>query len=150
MPWTLAHCQMIELSYLCSTSRIDRITPEVEGFCWTVARKVNSLLFRNSWINFSLTWGAAWISLSISRSQEEREGERGGEKKERGKAKRRTEKKYRSRKQETECEKEEKRTTVKKAKSIISTLHLHLPLLWAFVFRHHPPLHTATFIQRNT
>lgn len=38
------------LSYLCSSSRMDRITPDVDGFCCTVARKVNSLLFRNSWV----------------------------------------------------------------------------------------------------
>lgn len=55
-------------SYLCSNSRMDSITPEVDAFCCTVARNVNSLLFRKSWINFSLTWGAAWISLSISKN----------------------------------------------------------------------------------
>lgn len=60
------------LSYLCSSSRMDRITPDVDGFCCTVARKVNSLLFRNSWINFSLTWGAAWISLSASKGSRRR------------------------------------------------------------------------------
>jgi hypothetical protein len=53
---------------------MDSITPDVDGFCWTVAKNVNSLLFRNNWINFSLTWGAAWISLSLSRSQERRAG----------------------------------------------------------------------------
>lgn len=55
-------------SYLCSNSRMDSITPEVDAFCCRVARNVNSLLFRKSCINFSLTWGAAWISLSISKN----------------------------------------------------------------------------------
>lgn len=55
-------------SYLCSNSRMDNITPEVDAFCCRVARNVNSLLFRKSWINFSLTWGAAWISLSVSKN----------------------------------------------------------------------------------
>lgn len=56
------------LSYLCSNSRMDNITPEVDAFCCRVARNVNSLLFRKSGINFSLTWGAAWISLSVSKN----------------------------------------------------------------------------------
>lgn len=81
-----------ELSYLCSSSRMDRITPDVDGFCCTVATKVKSLLFRNSWINFSLTWGAAWISLCVSRSPERRVGETGvgvgGRRRRRGKKRR--------------------------------------------------------------
>lgn len=70
-------------SYLCSNSRMDSITPEVDAFCCSVARNVNSLLFRKSWINFSLTWGAAWISLSISKNcilkkEEKREKQHSG------------------------------------------------------------------------
>lgn len=56
---------------------MDSITPEVDGFCCTVAKKVNSLLFRNNWISFSLTWGAEWISLCTSRGQKGEAGWRG-------------------------------------------------------------------------
>lgn len=56
-------------SYLCSNSRMDRRTPEVDAFCCRVAKNVNSLLFQKSWINFSLTWGGVWISLSTSKEE---------------------------------------------------------------------------------
>lgn len=64
--------------YLCSNSRMDRMTPEVDACCCRVARNVNSLLFRNNWINFSLEWGAAWISLSTAKKKSWGRG-RGGE-----------------------------------------------------------------------
>lgn len=56
---------------------MDSITPEVDAFCCKVARNVNSLLFRKSWINFSFRWGAAWISLSTSEFYWKEEGKGG-------------------------------------------------------------------------
>lgn len=143
-PLVLSRFSKVELSYLCSSSRMDRITPEVDGFCCTVAKKVNSLLFRNSWINFSLTWGAAWISLSVSRNQEGRVGEAGGERE------RNKKKKYRRKKRRGNMRrKRRKDAELKNAMSKRSRLHFSFSPPVNSLFSH-PPLHTAAFIRCKT
>lgn len=43
------------MDYLCSDSWMENMTPDVEDFCWMEAKKVNSLLLRNSCTTFSVT-----------------------------------------------------------------------------------------------
>lgn len=126
---------------------MDSITPEVDGFCCTVAKKVNSLLFWNSWINFSLTWGAAWISLSMSRNQEEKQEET-GEKKERRRGRRRSREEYRRKRRGEMRRKRKKDPWLKMSCPKNPDCNFHFPLLTiVFIFRHHSPLPTAAFIQ---
>lgn len=47
------------MDYLCSDSWMENMTPDVEDFCWMVAKKVNSLLLLNSCTTFSVICGGA-------------------------------------------------------------------------------------------
>lgn len=54
------------MHYLCSDSWMEKMTPDVEDFCWMEARKVNSLLLLKSSTTFSVMWAGAWTALPTS------------------------------------------------------------------------------------
>ena len=54
------------ISYLCSDSWMEKMTPEVDAFCWMEARKVNSVLLRNICTTLSVRCSGAYTALPTS------------------------------------------------------------------------------------
>lgn len=49
----------LQTDYLCSDSWMEKMTPDVEDFCWMEAKKVNSLLLRKSCTTLSVMCAGA-------------------------------------------------------------------------------------------
>ena len=65
--------------YLCSDSWMEKMTPEVEAFCWMEARKVNSVLLLNICTTLSVMCSGAYTALPTSGMlQQKRQRIKGG------------------------------------------------------------------------
>lgn len=67
----------LHMDYLCSDSWMEKMTPEVEDFCWMEARKVNSLLLLKSCTTLSVMCAGAWTALPTSEGEKSKMGRNG-------------------------------------------------------------------------
>lgn len=56
----------LQMDYLCSDSWMEKMTPDVEDFCWMEAKKVNSLFLLKSCTTLSVMCAGAWMALPTS------------------------------------------------------------------------------------